>query len=69
MATPTSRQIKDAIARQHPDAGVLILDGQGGRGTPRTLGFRPRDDEADERLKDAVVVLNPPPRDDPRRRA
>jgi hypothetical protein len=66
MRTPTSKEVDDAIDAQHPDAGVLVLDCQGGECQPRTVGYRERDDEAGELVMDMVVLLNPPPREDPR---
>jgi predicted metalloprotease len=64
----TATVIRDAIERQHPDAGVLLLDARCGQGRPRKLAHRPRNEEAAEDVMDMVVVLNPPPHDDPRSR-
>lgn len=68
MATPTSKEVDAAIDAQHPDAGVLVLDARGGEGQPRTVGYRERHEDAGETVMDMVVVLNPPPHDDPRSR-
>jgi hypothetical protein len=69
MSGPTSRQVGAAVERQHPDAGVLVLDARGGEGQPRKLAHRPRDEKAGEDVMDMVVALNAPPIDgDPRPR-
>lgn len=68
MRTPTSKEIDAAIDAEHPDAGVLVLDSRGGRGKPRTLGYREHADDAAEDVMDMVVVLNAPLREDPRAR-
>jgi hypothetical protein len=63
MATAT--QVRRAVEAQHPDAGVTVLDGRGGR----VLGHRPRNDDCeDAAVMDAVVILDAPPVDDARQR-
>jgi hypothetical protein len=60
----TAREVREAIERQHPDAGVLVLDCRAGR----VLGHRPRNEDTDDAaVMDAVVLLNAPTVADPRR--
>lgn len=68
MRAPTVKEIDEAIARCHPNAGVLVVDCQGKQGQPIQLAYRPRDENADEDVMDQFIMLNPPPVDDPRPR-
>ena len=69
MANPTSKRVKRAIAAQHPDAGVVVLDARFGKGKSRQVGYRERDSEAAEDVMDMVVLLDAPPVEDPRAKA
>lgn len=64
----TATAIRGAIEGQHPDAAVLVVDGGDGGEQLRRLAYRPRDEDAGETVMDMVVILNPPPHDDPRSR-
>ena len=68
MKTPTNKRINAAIDRQHPHAGVLVLDARGGAGKPRQVGYRQRNPEAADNVMDQIVVMNAPPVSDPRAR-